>query len=354
MKERIVDDEIMLIPYYPDPETTLPWYQDPALVKQVDNVDEPYTAEKLGRMYSYLSTHGECFYIRYRGALAGDVTLRDNAEICIVVAPEYQNRHIGRRCIADMLALAAEKGFSEVKANIYSFNMQSRRMFEAAGFTEMEPEWFSCRLPVTDVYIARIPDTVAYEPVLPKERQEQIDATDSDAVKAQRYRAWEVLLNGLEHSYGLDAETAGLTKDERGRWSSAVCGISLSHCRTAVAAAVSNLPVGIDIEPAEDVRYRQTLIDRIANDVEKAMLRSLPERLRVPYLWTRKEAAFKRSTDQTMPAIKQNATDRSLRTVLIRLDTEYMLSVACEASSVLRLFEFDHGIVRERTDFITV
>ena len=29
----------------------------------------------------------------------GDVSLRDNAEIAIVVCKEYQNRHIGRKCI---------------------------------------------------------------------------------------------------------------------------------------------------------------------------------------------------------------------------------------------------------------
>jgi RimJ/RimL family protein N-acetyltransferase len=150
MKERVIDSEITLVPYYPDPETTLPWYQDRDLVKQVDNADEPYTLEKLDRVYNFLNTHGACFYIRYCGELAGDVTLRDNAEICIVVAPAFQNRHIGRRCIADMLALAAEKGFSEVKANIYSFNAQSRRMFAAAGFTEMDPEWFICHVPVSE------------------------------------------------------------------------------------------------------------------------------------------------------------------------------------------------------------
>lgn len=79
-------------------------------------------------MYDYLSSNGD-FYIEYEGELVGDVSLRDNGEIAIVVCKEYQNRHIGRRCVLDMLKLAKEKEMDKVKANIYSFNKQSQSMF---------------------------------------------------------------------------------------------------------------------------------------------------------------------------------------------------------------------------------
>ena len=134
MEIRIVDEELRLIPYFPCPEVTLPWYQDPELCRQVDNIDHVYTLERLNAMYDFLSKNGSCYYIEYRGALVGDITLRDNAELCIVICREYQNRHIGRRCVEDLLALAKEKGMAEVRANIYDFNMQSRRMFLTAGF----------------------------------------------------------------------------------------------------------------------------------------------------------------------------------------------------------------------------
>ena len=146
MEKRIVDEDIVLIPYYPIPEITLGWYQDPELCKQVDNIDHAYDLDSLNSMYTYLSTHGECYYIQYRGQLVGDITLRDNDEICIVICKEYQNRHIGRRCIMDMLKLAKEKGVKEVKANIYSFNTQSQRMFTSAGFRKIADEWYTCRI----------------------------------------------------------------------------------------------------------------------------------------------------------------------------------------------------------------
>ena len=97
-------------------------------------------------MYDYLSTHGECYYIEYRGVLVGDVSLRNSGEIAIVVCKEYQNRHIGRRCVLELLKLAAEKGMAQVTANIYAFNHQSQRMFLAVGFEKAGEEWYTYRL----------------------------------------------------------------------------------------------------------------------------------------------------------------------------------------------------------------
>ena len=145
-KTRIIDQDIVLIPYYPNPDVTLAWYQDPELCRQVDNTERVYDPERLDRMYTYLSTHGECFYIRYRGTFVGDVSLRDSGEISIVVCKSYQNLHIGRRCVKEMIVLAAEKGMKEVKANIYSFNTQSARMFESCGFQKTAGEWYTYRI----------------------------------------------------------------------------------------------------------------------------------------------------------------------------------------------------------------
>ena len=142
MDTRIVDAEITLIPYYPNYETAYAWYQDYDVCKQVDNIDHLYSMDRLKAMYGFLSTHGDCFYIEYRGTLVGDVTLRDNGEISIVICKEYQNKHIGRRCILEMIRLAKEKGFQQVTANIYRFNTQSQKMFLSVGFEKTDEEWY--------------------------------------------------------------------------------------------------------------------------------------------------------------------------------------------------------------------
>ena len=146
MQIRVVNEEIRLIPYYRNDEVSLPLYQDQNVCRQVDNIDHVYDIDLLHAMYDYLCSHGECYYIEYQGVLVGDVSLRDNSEVAIVVSREFQNRHIGRRCIVDMLKLADEKGMDTVKANIYSFNDQSRRMFQSVGFVQTADEWFEYRL----------------------------------------------------------------------------------------------------------------------------------------------------------------------------------------------------------------
>ena len=110
MKEQIVDEEIRLILYYRNDEAALPWYQDADVCKQVDDRDTPYDLELLHRMYDYLCTHGDCYYIEYCGTLVGDISLRDSGELAIVVCKEYQNRHIGRRCIRAMDVFALPNG----------------------------------------------------------------------------------------------------------------------------------------------------------------------------------------------------------------------------------------------------
>lgn len=146
MEKRIVDDKIALIPYYPDYDTALEWYQDPQLCKQVDNIDFVYSLDRLKAMYNYLSAHGDCFYIEYDGVLVGDITLRENEEISIVICKEFQNKHIGRKCVANILELAKEKGMKQVKAEIYSFNEQSRKMFVSLGFEHTEEDWYALTL----------------------------------------------------------------------------------------------------------------------------------------------------------------------------------------------------------------
>ena len=146
MKNRIVDSDIRLVPYYRNDEASLPWYQDPVVCRQVDNIDYVYDLELLHAMYEFLSTHGACYYIEYRGVLVGDVSLRDNSEISIVICKEYQNKHIGRRCVSEMLKLAKEKGMDSVKANIYSFNEQSKRMFQSIGFKKIDDELYEIKI----------------------------------------------------------------------------------------------------------------------------------------------------------------------------------------------------------------
>lgn len=142
MEEIIIENNLKLISYFPNQEITLKWYQDLDVCKQVDNIDIPYTIERLNAMYNYLSSNGSCYYIEFNNTLVGDVSIFNDNEIAIVISKEFQNQHIGRKCINQMILLAKAKGIKELKATIFSFNKQSKKMFEAVGFKQVGKELY--------------------------------------------------------------------------------------------------------------------------------------------------------------------------------------------------------------------
>lgn len=146
MKNRIVDEEIKLVRFYPNYATALEWYQDLDLCKQVDNRDTVYDLALLKGMYGYLNQHGDLFYIKYKNRLCGDVCLQPNGEINIVIAKPFQNKHIGRRVMNEIIKLAKEKDMHELHAEIYSFNTQSQKMFQSIGFKKVNNELYVLNL----------------------------------------------------------------------------------------------------------------------------------------------------------------------------------------------------------------
>ena len=51
----IVNKNIKLIPYFENYDTTLKWYEDADVCKQVDNIDFVYDVYRLQKMYNYLN-----------------------------------------------------------------------------------------------------------------------------------------------------------------------------------------------------------------------------------------------------------------------------------------------------------
>lgn len=140
LESRMIDEEIKLVRYYPNYKTTLAWYRDLELCKQVDNRDSVYDLDLLKRMYTYLNKHGYLFYVKYKNRLCGDVCLQPSGEVNIVIAKPFQNKHIGRRVIKEIIRLAKEKHIPQLHAEIYSFNTQSQKMFQSVGFTKVDDE----------------------------------------------------------------------------------------------------------------------------------------------------------------------------------------------------------------------
>jgi len=67
---------------------------------------------------------------------------------------------------------------------------------------------------------------------------------------------------------------------------------NISHCRKAIAVAVSDCPVGIDVE--SDRNISDGLVERVMNPVEQSAIRgAASQQQEFLRLWTRKEAVLK-------------------------------------------------------------
>ena len=132
-----ISEVLELKKYYPYYKRTIVWYSDLTVCKQVDNIDHVYDMTRLKAMYRYLSCEGECYYIKYKEngnwKLIGDISLY-HGKIAIVIAKEWQNKHLGRKCVQGILERAKCIGYEQVEAEIYPFNIQSKKMFLSVGF----------------------------------------------------------------------------------------------------------------------------------------------------------------------------------------------------------------------------
>lgn len=62
--ERIdIDGTLRLRKFDNDYAQALVWYQDPETVRMVDGREDPYTPQRLQRMYDYLAARGELWWI---------------------------------------------------------------------------------------------------------------------------------------------------------------------------------------------------------------------------------------------------------------------------------------------------
>lgn len=69
---------------------------------------------------------------------------------------------------------------------------------------------------------------------------------------------------------------------------------SLSHTKNAVACAVSDCPIGVDVQ--EKMKYSSRLAQRICSDAERTALENAKDKdLALTTLWTKKEALAKKT-----------------------------------------------------------
>ena len=138
--------DLRLIRLDAPPAEALSWYRDPETLWMVDGKREPYTPERLARMYDWLAERGELWFIEVWSEDAGsvwravgDVTLCPSDLPIVIGEKSQRGRHVGRRVIEALCERARGLGWRDVLVGeIYDWNVASQRCFSAAGFEPYE------------------------------------------------------------------------------------------------------------------------------------------------------------------------------------------------------------------------
>lgn len=187
-----------------------------------------------------------------------------------------------------------------------------------------------------DVYVERIPDDLVIEKVYPNERNEEIENSDSEKVRKERFFVWKLLEYAINKTFNLKKENLHFEKQESGKWTCKECYFSLSHSHGAVAVAVSNSLVGVGIELFE--KPKEKAIESRLTPSEKAELEKIDAENRWKYLitaWSKKESFFKaKGKGEFFPSkidTKKNQIDSK---IVVVGEKEYVLSICFENENI--------------------
>ncbi len=165
---------------------------------------------------------------------------------------------------------------------------------------------------------------------LPQWRREKALRYRHFSGQAQCTLSYILLLEALDQEYGITGLPT-FVENEHGKPSLQEypdIHFNLSHCRSIVACAVDNAPVGID---AEDLgRYSECVARYCMNDDEMSQIGTSD--IIFTRLWTQKEAVFKLQGTGIRDNIKDILLPQNLTNIKImteeHLEEGYILSIA--------------------------
>lgn len=151
-----------------------------------------------------------------------------------------------------------------------------------------------------DVYFATFDDGLQVTNVLPQARNDYVQAAADAKIKRQRFAVWRLLDIALKGRLGNGTDSYRFVRQQSGKWTSPDLPIyfSLSHSDGAAAVAISNRPVGVDVQSVKEFSRRDcaALANRILTEREKRDFSALPLQSRPSFLaelWASKESLFK-------------------------------------------------------------
>lgn len=126
----IIDDNLRLRAYDGQFELALDWYQDPDMIYMIDGRREPYSPERVQRMYDYLARQGEVYFIEVWEQecwlAIGDVTFWQDDLPIIIGNADYRRKAVGKKVLSALIQRARNLDYQKLAVQeIYDFNQPS-------------------------------------------------------------------------------------------------------------------------------------------------------------------------------------------------------------------------------------
>lgn len=187
--------------------------------------------------------------------------------------------------------------------------------------------------PALSVYVAPVSEKVTVAPLGVPLRDAEIAAVGSECLRVQKYSAFRLLERAIRDHLGLALSDICFTRTKEGKWEADGFFFSLSHTERAVAVALSNQPVGVDLESFAALPHIG-VVERYLTPVEHERLSLCPLAERERCLldaWCRKEALFKKRGEGRFHPERIDSADACVESNTITLAGEdYLLAVASD------------------------
>jgi hypothetical protein len=202
--------------------------------------------------------------------------------------------------------------------------------------------------PVLNVYLAEA-DGFALDFPVPEERLKEIEACTDPSVKSARITNWALLRIAAKHCFSLDPDELRFSRKKPGGWTSDRFSLSFSHADGRCCVAVSNAPVGVDLETVDgfsrrfDEKTCEKLRARVFSKAERGAYPETPEGFLAG--WTRKEAAFKASEKRVFSPAALDTQSENAATFLLPLPGRPIVSVFGRHAASARFFRVNGASV---------
>lgn len=177
-------------------------------------------------------------------------------------------------------------------------------------------------------------DTTA--PLYPDERYREILTAKNGRVKCEKYLVWKLLEAAVTMGSNLKFANLQFTKTANGKWICPDFYFSLSHSDGVVCAAISNAPIGVDVESMKEIKH--SLADKILTESEQGKMASLPESDRSRFIldaWVKKESIFKMQGGASLLPMRTESSHPEVKTYTVEVNVrEYLLSVASKNDNI--------------------